>query len=96
MKLNHSSNKRTTRAIARELNEREVPLPGLGPWHAMTVNPGATTSKGRPVGVGAGRPSKRMGAPLPPLLDDKKPSPGLRGGDGSSVASTDSVLGRDR
>ena len=27
----------TARAIARELNEREVPLPGGGPWHAMTV-----------------------------------------------------------
>ena len=27
----------TARAIARELNERKVPLPGRGPWHAMTV-----------------------------------------------------------
>jgi DNA invertase Pin-like site-specific DNA recombinase len=27
----------TARGIARELNEREVPLPGRGPWHAMTV-----------------------------------------------------------
>ena len=27
----------TARAIARELNERKVPLPGGGPWHAMTV-----------------------------------------------------------
>ena len=25
------------RGIARELNEREVPLPGGGLWHAMTV-----------------------------------------------------------
>jgi hypothetical protein len=25
------------RAMARELNERKVPLPGGGPWHAMTV-----------------------------------------------------------
>jgi len=25
------------RGIARELNEREVPLPGGGPWHATTV-----------------------------------------------------------
>ena len=27
----------TARAMARELNEREVPLPSRGPWHAMTV-----------------------------------------------------------
>ena len=27
----------TARAIARELNEREVPTPGGGPWHATTV-----------------------------------------------------------
>ena len=27
----------TARAIARELNERKVPSPGRGPWHAMTV-----------------------------------------------------------
>src|SRR5580765_7254766 len=27
----------TARAIARELNGRKVPLPGRGPWHAMTV-----------------------------------------------------------
>ena len=27
----------TARGIARELNERKVPLPGRGPWHAMTV-----------------------------------------------------------
>ena len=27
----------TARGIARELNEREVSLPGGGPWHAMTV-----------------------------------------------------------
>jgi hypothetical protein len=27
----------TARAIARELNERKVPLPGGGPWHATTV-----------------------------------------------------------
>jgi hypothetical protein len=27
----------TARAIARELNEREVPFPGGGLWHAMTV-----------------------------------------------------------
>jgi hypothetical protein len=27
----------TARAMARELNEREVPLPGGGLWHAMTV-----------------------------------------------------------
>ena len=27
----------TARGIARELNEREVPMPGGGPWHAMTV-----------------------------------------------------------
>ena len=27
----------TARAIARELNEREVSTPGGGPWHATTV-----------------------------------------------------------
>ena len=27
----------TARAIARELNEREVPLPDGGPWHATAV-----------------------------------------------------------
>ena len=25
------------RAIARELNKREIPTPGGGPWHATTV-----------------------------------------------------------
>ena len=44
-------------------------------------------------------PAARQNAwarPCRPISDDKKPSPGLRGGDGSSVASTVSRLGRDR
>jgi hypothetical protein len=40
----------TARAIARDLNERKVPLPGGGPWHAMTVVRVQRRLKGAPPG----------------------------------------------
>ena len=40
----------TARGIARELNERKIPLPGRGPWHAMTVIRVQRRLKGDPPG----------------------------------------------
>ena len=55
------------RAMARELNERKVPLPGGGLWHAMTVIRVQRRLKGARQGVRTGRSPKRMGAAVPPF-----------------------------